>query len=198
MPILHKYIDQSGYYIKTNIKGNLVTFQLTKEGLSRLLQAGCDDKRKFPIQMLLDLVRDGGAYTEGSGVSPVSDPKQMEFDFAPIPEIEDLFPRCGKCKSYDNLRLVVQGETVGLGTEILCKKCTENYPNLQLNVPVAILNHKILDLLIEQQKIAQEEGAILFLRRWFAAEMSRFWGEYSNQKKDRQTSFGFLDKEKLF
>ena len=32
----------------------------------------------------------------------------------------------------DNLRLVVQGETVGLGTEILCKKCTENYPTLDL------------------------------------------------------------------
>ena len=111
MPILHKYVDQSGYYVKTNIKGNLVTFQLTKEGLSRLLQAGCDDKRKFPIQILLDLVRDGDAYTEGSGVSSVPDPKQIQFDFAPVPEIENLFPQCSKCASYDDLRFVLMNPT---------------------------------------------------------------------------------------
>jgi hypothetical protein len=32
MPVLRRYVDKDGSYVLTGIKGNIVTFQLTKNG----------------------------------------------------------------------------------------------------------------------------------------------------------------------
>ena len=110
MPVLHKYKDNPGNFIKANIKGNIVTFQLTNGGFARLTEAGFSPKNKFPLQLLVDLVRSGDAYTGGSGTTKVSDPSQLEFDFTPDPrELRLFFGRYATGQFLGNRREAMEG-----------------------------------------------------------------------------------------
>jgi hypothetical protein len=196
MPVLHKYKDDSGYFIKANIKGSIVTFQLTESGYSRLIATGVDDNGKFLLQLLVDLVRSGEAYTGGTGTTPARNQSQLEFDFKPAPEVESLFPRCSRCASFDDLRLVLLDPSA----EILCEQCVLKHTAgmILANIPIPILTSGSLDILIAQGKIGSDNECVKLLKEWFSAEMSRFWEEYSIQKKNRQTSFDFPAEGKLF
>ena len=109
MPVLHKYKDRDGYYILTSIKGLVVTFQLTPEGLEKLITYGIEIGKKFPRALLLDLYRTGDAFTYGTGVEetiPKIDARQLELDFSDDPEPESMFPSCANCASLNDLHLV--------------------------------------------------------------------------------------------
>ncbi|MEI8349873.1 MAG: hypothetical protein WCI77_06945 [Candidatus Omnitrophota bacterium] len=193
MPVLHKYSERLGYYVLANIKGNIVTFQTTEAGVSRLKEAGYKSEQKFPLQILVDLVRSGDVFTYGSGAVKVSDPKQLKFeDLAPAPEVEKLFPQCDKCGSFDDLRLIVVGPSKEKESKMLCEVCALKLDlKVQANIPVSILTHTSLNLLIEQQSLNIEDKSIKALKDWFAAEMSKFWKEHSKKRKSQQTSFDF-------
>jgi hypothetical protein len=69
MPVLHQYKGKDEFYILTAIGGTIVTFQLTQEGQHRLKASGIESGSKFGRALLLDLYRNGDAFTHGTGAS---------------------------------------------------------------------------------------------------------------------------------
>jgi hypothetical protein len=65
MPKLHKHRDRDSHYVLTQIRGDIITFQLTPQGERRLIAAGITSGQQFARALLLDLYRSGDAYTGG-------------------------------------------------------------------------------------------------------------------------------------
>ena len=65
MPLLEPK-PTGGYFAKASIKGVAVTFHLTPFGQKRLLDAGIQPGKKFPLALLADLARQGHARTPPS------------------------------------------------------------------------------------------------------------------------------------
>ena len=90
MPVLRAYVDRSGFYVITKIRGNVVTYQLSVDGAEKLRTAGVKPGDKFDRFMLLDLYQAGEAYTRHSGPGEIvsAHPGQGELDFTNDPEPE--------------------------------------------------------------------------------------------------------------
>jgi len=85
MPVLHRYHSGEGYYVKAQIDGMIVTFQITPDGVRRLERAGYLRGGQLPLRVLGDLCKAGQAYTKRG--SPHLRPgyhlaEQFEFTFA--------------------------------------------------------------------------------------------------------------------
>jgi hypothetical protein len=98
MPTLRRYVDGRGYYVKTVVKRQPVTFQLTKEGgnyLVSVLQLA--DQDIFSVAELDFLIKRGWAYTKRSGPGdpiPTTKPKTRRRERSRQTEAET---GCGGC-----------------------------------------------------------------------------------------------------
>lgn len=201
MPILHRYRSHSGYYVKTSIRGVIITYQLTPAGASRLLQAGITDSERFSRNLLVDLVQGREAYTHGSGVdAPEEDGgRQASFDLEGEEATENLFPKCGEDRSYLDLHLIALGSGESVDVKLLCVTCREAIAGkVQLNIPLAILDLRTLKNLETLKKIPSGNDVINSLHQWFSADMSAAWEKLYKQKGIRQEALPIDNPGSLF
>lgn len=201
MPILHSYSSHSGYYIKSSIRGSIITYQLTPAGASRLSQAGMVDGEKFSRSLLIDLIRGHEAYTHGSGVdtSEVDQERQASFDFEGEEATEDLFPKCIEDRSSQDLHLIVLGSGESPEVKLLCATCRESIVSgMQINIPLAILDLQTLNNLETLKKIPPKNKVIDSLYKWFSVDMSTAWEKLYKQKGVRQESLSLDNPDSLF
>ncbi len=192
MPVLHKYTDRKGYYILTSIKGNIITFQLTREGEAKLIDAGVEKSQTFGRALLLDLIRSGDAYTQGSGPGKIDtdyDERQMEFDFKDDPDPETMFPSCHDCSSLNDLHLV---EVRGIESQgsILCEECrTKKSGAIDTSIPLFLVSRGLLNRLLDKKKIKKMDDSILAYRNLLNAEFESKWEVLRKSKSNQQRLF---------
>jgi hypothetical protein len=147
MPVLHKYKDKDDYFALTFISGQVIAYQLTGEGIKRLLGAGIIPGQKFARALLLDLYRSGEAFTgsKPSGLNrTVIDVLQLEFDFTDDPEPESMFPACALCAATDDLHLV-EIKNRGHRATILCPSCRlEQSEFIDSSLPLPLVSRGII------------------------------------------------------
>src|SRR5438093_5224414 len=157
MPRLHKYRNRNACYVLTAIRGAVITYQLTTEGEKKLATAGIGCGKQFHRALLLDLYRNGDAYTGGS----VDDPSltnQLEMDFANDPDPETAFPACDICRSVNDLHLTLTGSPEDLVAQLQCAACRAiPAARPDTSIPVALLSRPILSRLF-QMKIVTGKG----------------------------------------
>jgi hypothetical protein len=198
MPVLHKYKDKEGYYILTSIKGLVVTFQLTPEGLEKLITYGIEIGKKFPRALLLDLYRTGDAYTYGTGVEetgPEIEVRQLEFDFSDDTEPESMFPSCANCSSLNDLHLVEMKEKDSRAS-ILCADCRlKKTKSIDTSIPLPLVNRGILNSLLELKGIRHVDKAFLSYQDLLNAEFKSKWEKLAKSKKKIQKELFKTDKK---
>ena len=197
MPVLHKYIDEKGYYVLTSINKTMVTFQLTVKGEERLLSSGIRDKETFNRGLLLDLYRSGDAYTHGTGPGEEisrADSLQLEFDFKNDPDPESLFPTCANCSSPIGLHLVEVKED-GHTASILCADC--RLPKLKAidtSIPLQLVNRSVLNHILEIKRIEKIDPSVTVFRELLDIQFQAKWDEIAKTKSKKKST----KQEKLF
>jgi|WetSurSiteA1Bulk_404760.scaffolds.fasta_scaffold05106_3 hypothetical protein len=198
MPVLHKYKDKEGYYILTSIKGLVVTFQLTSEGLEKLITYGIEIGKKFPRALLLDLYRIGDAYTYGTGVEeslPKIEARQLEFDFSDDSEPESMFPSCANCSSLNDLHLVEMKEKDSRAS-ILCADCRlKKSKSIDTSIPLSLVNRGTLNFLLELKGIRHGDKAFSAYQDLLNAEFKNKWEKLAKTKKKIQKELFKTDKK---
>jgi hypothetical protein len=92
MPIVHKYKNGRGFYIKANQGGKITTYQVTGAGVALLNSRGHGDCSPLSPPELMRLAKQGHVYTGGSGPgeidpvagSPVAPPPYPPPKAAPV------------------------------------------------------------------------------------------------------------------
>jgi hypothetical protein len=189
MPLLHKYVESSAYYVRTKVKGTIVTFQVTADGLARLQSAGIVVGKPFSRWFLLDLYRSGEAYTGGTGLHEIeaSGLAQGELDFTSDPEPETLFPSCSRCASLDDLHLVeVRAEAHYLS--ILCGACRSTQSDLfDSSVPLPLVTRSLLNRLSTMKGIKESDSSVAAYRGLLSQEFAKKWEALSKSKPVQET-----------
>ncbi len=67
MPVVHKYKNKNGFYIKSSTNGKIITYQVTTHGCDYLTSNGYGDNYEISINNLMRLKNSGYIYTKGSG-----------------------------------------------------------------------------------------------------------------------------------
>jgi len=192
MPVLHKYTDRKGHYVLTSIKGNIITFQLTSEGGAKLIDAGVENFQTFGRALLLDLIRSGDAYTQGSGPGKIAidyEDRQMEFDFKDDPDPETMFPSCHDCSSLDDLHLV---EIKGVESQgsILCPTCRSNRSGtIDTSVPLFLVSRGLLNRLLNKKNIEKLDDSVITYQELLNAEFESKWETLTKFKSSQQRLF---------
>lgn len=187
MPVLHKYVDDRGYYILTSINGHVISFQLTAAGYKKLKEAGIVPGQKFSRFLLLDLYRSRDAYTHGSGVSgPEVIPGQGVLDFDKDPEPETLFPHCSLCSSIVDLNLVeIKNENPLV--EILCFNCrAKKLASIDSSIPLSLLTRSTLKRFLTMKQIEQIDEAVDDYQKFLDMEFEEKWAQLKRKKKPVQ------------
>jgi hypothetical protein len=142
MPALRAYRNKEGHYALAGIKGRIVTYRLSLDGVKRLSDSGIQDDGKFPWSLLLELIRQGDAFNGKSGgtTEDLSGWTQQGFVFD-IPNHEpattDPVPLCG-CGSMAGLHIV--GLAAGKAALILCDACrTARLNDIEASVPLYLI-----------------------------------------------------------
>ena len=160
MPVLHHYKGRNEHYVLTSIRGNIITFQLTKTGEQRFKSAGIQSGETFGRALLLDLYRSGDAFTHGTGAGDEiskTDSRQMQFDFRNDPDSESLFPTCAKCSSPIGLHLVEVKEKEHLAS-ILCFDCRLlKAKAIDTSIPLQLVSRSVLNHILELKRIKKIE-----------------------------------------
>ncbi len=187
MPVLHKYKDGPDYYILTRIKDNIITFQLTDEGLQRLQKVGISAGKKFQRAFLLDLYRNGQVFTQGTGPSEAIDPRQttLMFDLPNDPDPEEMFPSCSVCHSINDLHLVeiVEG---GHNASILCSDCrSKKISTFDTSIPLTLVTRAILNRFIAMKEITKLDAAAKAYKELLDAEFESKWDAYKKGKTEQ-------------
>lgn len=167
MPVLYKYSDHAGYYIKTSISGVVTTFQVTHAGFQIIQTAGIKPGDTFSRDLLIGLWLEGEAYTGQSGphYREEANINQEQFDFAEEIQGESPFPKCDCCSSLEKLSLVVVSApgTIVKG-EIACEPCfmaysiesdqqTRLYIRRENNIQIAMLLASIQKKSLNAEKL---------------------------------------------
>jgi len=203
MPVLHKYMDQKGHYILTSIKERIITFQLTKEGEARLIDSGVETSQTFGRALLLDLIRSGDAFTQGTGPGMIdieNDKRQLEFDFSDDPDPESMFPYCQDCSSLNDLHFV---EIKGAKTQgsILCPNCrSKKSAAIDVSIPLFLLSRSLLNRLFSQKKFDKLDDSVIAYQELLNIEFESKWEAFIKSKSSQQRLFEKDDEKqsKLF
>lgn len=199
MPVLHQYVDGRGYYVLTSIKGDVISFQLTVAGYKKLKEIGVRPGDRFSRFLLLDLYRDGDAYTHGSGISgPEVIPGQGEIDFSKDPEPETLFPHCSLCSSMDDLNLVeIKNENPLV--EILCFNCrAKKLASIDSSIPISLLTRSTFKRFLAMKQIEKIDEAVAGYQKFLDMEFEEKWEQLKKKRKPGQGSFLEKKQEDLF
>ncbi len=189
MPTIHAYVDASGYYAKANLKGKVVTFQLTAAAVQRLAGVGLSDGSPLPGKLLLALIQSGDAFTGAAALA--DDPNQVSLPFSDGElDSDGLLPRCEETGGHIDLHLVVLDDGMGGGKKRARLLALEPRHVLRkqtaLSVPVAVLSWRSLEHLVVSGKIPGEAKAVVSLRRWFSHQLASAWDEWAKQRGARQ------------
>lgn len=201
MPVLHKYRGRDDYYILTSISGNVVTFQLTKEGVQRLLENGIVSDKPFRRALLFDLYRSGEAFTRGVEVESVPIPVpilQLSFDFTDDPEPESLFPSCSKCSSHKDLHLVEIQEP-DHSASILCLQCRLVQPgSIDSSIPLPLVDRSFLIRFLSLKDLHKCDDSVVAHKKLLEAEFDAKWKPLKKPKPDQSSLWDFDGQKKLF
>jgi hypothetical protein len=193
MPILHKYQDGQAYYVRTKVRGAIITFQLTTEGVERLRSAGVAPGERFNRWLLLDLYRSGFAYTGGTGVTEAEfadKAPQGELDFSHDPEPEALFPVCSGCASLDDLHLVEMQVDQPYAT-ILCAACRkQKADSIDASLPLPLVTRGILARFLEMKVIKTVDSAVSSYKALLDTEFSQKWEALARKKPLQEPLLG--------
>jgi hypothetical protein len=166
MPALRAYRSKEGHYALAGIKGRIVTYRLSPDGAKRLHDSGILDDCKFPWSLLLELIRQGDAFT-GSGVGGDADlsgwtQQGFVFDIPNHePAITDPVPLCG-CGSMEGLHVV--GLAAGKAAIILCDACrTARLNDIEASVPIYLITTPTaLERLLERDGLTPDATVIAY------------------------------------
>lgn len=190
MPILHKYRDGKAYYVRTKVKGVIITFQLTAEGVEQLRSAGVRLGEKFSRWLLLDLYSSGQAFTGKSSTTEEEFAAKMpqgELDFSHDTEPETLFPACSACASLDDLHLV-EIRVDEPHASILCARCRqERLGYIDASIPLPLVTKGILNRFLQIENIQKIDPSVDSYKSLLNTEFSRRW-EALVRKKPVQES----------
>ena len=178
MPVLYKYTDRNGYYIRTAIDNKAITFQLTDEGLKKLSDAGIESEQRFDRALLLDLYRTGLAYTHGTGPGVIAQQVgagQLVFDFPNDPEPASMFPACSQCKSLNDLHLVEIREKEPYAS-LLCANCREKKAaTIDTSIPLSFVSKGILERILTMKEIKKADNSVGAYKELLDAELASRW-----------------------
>jgi hypothetical protein len=73
VPVLHRYCDKPGMYIRTRQGTAMVTYQLTSTAVAEFQKQGMGEGSRISPETLRQLVASGNAYTHGSGPGEADD-----------------------------------------------------------------------------------------------------------------------------
>jgi hypothetical protein len=191
MPVLHQYKNRHDYYILTSIEGKVVTFQLTTNGVEKVLKSGIALEKPFGRAILLDLCRSGDAYTYGSGIATdiVIDERQMELDFSNDPDSEKMFPSCSICSSMQDLHIV---EIIDKDhrASILCADCrSKQIAVCDTSIPIALVSRAILSRVIAMKGIEKLDVSATAYKELLDAEFESKWDTYRRGKPEQVSLF---------
>ena len=165
---------------------------MTREGEAKLIDAGVKDSQTFGRAILLDLVRTGNAYTQGSGPGKINtdyDVQQMEFDFKNDPDPETMFPSCHDCSSLNDLHLVEIRGVESQGS-ILCQTCRfKKSGTIDTSVPLFLVSRGLLNRVLDKKKINKLDESILAYRNLLNAEFESKWEVLRKSKSNQQRLF---------
>jgi hypothetical protein len=192
MPVLHKYADKQNHYVLTTIRGNIITFQLTQKGETKLMDAGVKNSQTFGRALLLDLIRSGDAYTQGSGPGKIDanyDDRQMELDFKDDPEPETMFPSCHDCSSLNDLHFVEIKGVESKGS-ILCPSCrSKRSVEIDTSIPIFLLTRSLLNQLLKKKNIEKLDDSVIAYQELLNAEFESKWDVFMKSKLSQQRLF---------
>jgi hypothetical protein len=190
MPTLRKKKDKELYYALTSISGKVVTFQLSRHGLQRLLGVGLSDGDQFERGVLLDLYNSGDAFTLGSTrIAPPEDfgGRQLELDFSDDPTPESAFPSCSRCTSAQDLYLVTPRDEQPHDGYVLCADCrlTQTGPP-DVSMPLHMVTRTILAGLHEAGLLTNPDIQVTQYRTSLEINFENKWEELRKRKSRRQ------------
>ncbi len=67
MPKVHQYVDGRGFYIKSAIKGRIITYQVSPKGVQYFKQRGYKNGSNLSLKELQKLIKRGYVFSGGSG-----------------------------------------------------------------------------------------------------------------------------------
>lgn len=178
MPVLHTYRSKEGFYILAGISGKIVTYRLSSEGARSLKENSINDGDKFSWAMLLELIRQGDAYTSNGGgdVEDLSGWTQLGLLFS-IPEHEptqsEPVPLCA-CGSMEGLHIAELADTKT--ATLLCDDCRKGQRHqIDASVPIYLINTPpALDHLLERSGLTPNESVTAF-RNLLSANHAAIW-----------------------
>jgi len=185
MPILHKYIKKEGHYILAGVNGRIVTYRLSADGASRLVDNGINDGEKLSWPMLLELVRQGSAYTGNATEQDedLSGWKQLGLLFN-IPENEptpaDHVPACS-CGSLEGLH-ICEIHRLKIAS-LLCSSCRDSRRNeIDVSVPIYMINSPTaFDILLARSGLYPDESAATY-KNLLNANLAAKWDSMVRKK----------------
>ena len=160
MPVLHTYRSKEGHYILAGVNGRIVTYRLSSDGANRLIDNSINDGDKFSWAILLELIRQGDAYTSNasSDDEDLSGWTQLGLLFniqENEPTSSDLVPLCF-CGSMKSLHIVELADTNT--ASLLCDECRKSCRDqIDASVPIyMITTPPALDHLLERSKLTPD------------------------------------------
>ena len=193
MPLLEPK-PTGGYFAKANIKGVAVTFHLTPFGQKRLLDAGIQPGKKFPLALLADLARAGHAWTPPSVAEQagIFYAEQFDLNLAGDEAAERYFAACTNDGKLDELHLVAWQSAGRPTVKLLCGACRAALPErFMLSVPLPLLSLAALSQLEAQGKLSAGDAVASGLREALTADLSATWETFRRQNAQRQTGLNF-------
>lgn len=166
MPVLHTYRNKEGHYILAGVNGKIITYRLSNEGARQLDDNGINKGVKFPWSILLELIRQGDAYTGNNGVDSedISGWSQLGFTFEideNEPTATDPVPLCA-CGSMTGLHIVelLEQKTATM----LCQDCRiTRRTEFDASIPIYMINTPAaLDRLLDHSKIKADDSLSAF------------------------------------
>jgi hypothetical protein len=180
MPKLHRYKNQDKCYVLTSLRGNVITFRLTPEGVRKLTQAGVAPDQKFPRALLFDLWRTGDAFTVGGRATEADHAciNQLELDFAKDPDPEGAFPTCEECDSVENLHLSILRESGRLVAKLQCphhRNVTSH--TLEACIPVRLMSLQLFGRLFDISPVTKNYDSVTRYERLLRMRLESKWEE---------------------
>lgn len=196
MPVLHKYRNKEGHYILAGVQGKIVTYRLSTEGTQRLQDNSITDGAKFSWAILLELIRQGDAYTSNSGADDedLSGWTQLGLLFNiqdNEPSAADAVPLCA-CGSMESLHIA---ELANLKTAtLLCDECRKiRRDQIDASVPIYLINTPAdIDTLLVRNDLTPDDSVITY-RDLLNTSLAAKWNNRVRPKV-KATQAGFFDK----
>ncbi len=166
MPVLHTYRKKEGNYILAGVQGRIVTYRLSSDGAVFLKDNDITDGDKLSWAMLLELIRQGDAYTSNTGDADedLSGWTQLGLLFniqENEPTAADLVPLCF-CGSMEGLHIVELANTKT--ASLLCNECrTLRRDQIDASVPIYMINTPpMLDHLLERSGLSPDDSVTAY------------------------------------